>query len=441
MSGLTDRVDTDGRVVVDVADRGRVHASRVVGAGPLAFFGGTAHDEDGRLAAEVAVPPPYGVSPAAHAVRQGAYVFDRVADGLAAVGSGLDQIVQVEQFTPRKAFADGYIVTRGDYLREARPTTALAATGALVPDGAVVCAMGIAARAGTTKEIAPLPPGEEGGAIDWAQLGDAYEDDAPYNDVVLAGPYAFITGDVALDPETGEVDPAARVPDWIWAGSEARNEARLLLDRLGERMGRLGGSLDDLVHVTVFVTDIADLFEIDRVWRRVFGDTPPARTIIPVRGLGVPRREGERLGHADRAVKLEQQVRAVRPGHGVARELVATARGRFAHEAEAVKAGPLVWISHQYAEPGAYRSSGEEVDQLFARLDEVCRAAGTTIGNLAQLRAFVRDPAIGDAVYARLRALVPTDPPVVAITEVPGPLLVPTASLFVDAVAYVPSAS
>ncbi len=426
------------RIAAQVSSGEGLHCARVVAAGPLVFFGGTAVDDAGRLAPEAAVAPPYHLSPAAHAVRQGTYLFDRLAEGLGSVGSGLEHIVQVEQFTPRKAYADGYITTRGEYLPAARPTTALAATGELLPEGAVICAMGIAARpgGGAGKEIAPLPPGEEGGGIDWSQLGDAYAGDAPYNDVVLAGPYVFVTGDVTLDPSTGEVEEAARVADWIWAGSEARNEAGVLLGRLGDRMGRLGGSLDDIVHVTLFVTDVADVFEIDRAWSKAFGDNPPARTLIPVRGLGVPRREGAGMGHGDRAVKLEQQVRALRPGHGAEREVVSTPAGRLAHEAEAVRAGELVWMSHQYARRAAGTAGAEaEVEEIFARLGELCAAAGATLEHLVQVRAFVLDLEAGRLVHARVRELFPSSPPVVSVTTVPGPLLVPGASLFVDAVA------
>jgi 2-iminobutanoate/2-iminopropanoate deaminase len=421
-----------------------LHCSRAVSAGPLIFFGSTATDERGSLAEEARVAAPYELSPGAHSVAQGRYVFDQLSLALEDLGSRLDQIVQVEQFTPRKVYADGYITTRAEYLREARPTTALCASGELLPEGAVICTTGVAVRPGfgVEKEIAPLPEGEEGGGIDWAQAGDEYAGAPPYNDVVLAGPYVFVTGDVAVDPETGDVDPAARVPDWLWVGSEARNEARVLLARLRDRMERLGGSLSDVVHVTLFVTDISDIFDIDRAWVGVFGEEPPARTIIPVRGVGVPRREAAGLGHGDRAVKLEQQVRAVRPGHGVEREVVTTPRGRLGHAAEAVRAGEVLWISEQYASPSDIDCGlSDEVDAVMRRVEELCVAAGSQLDNLAQLRAFVVDPRTGHLVHEWIRARFPEAPPVVCVTSVPEPLLVPSANLFVDAVAYVPGGS
>jgi enamine deaminase RidA (YjgF/YER057c/UK114 family) len=418
-----------------------LHYSRAVSAGPLIFFGTTATSEVGVLADEAQVPPPYHVSPAARSVAQGTYVYDQLDSALRGLDSGLGHILQVEQFTPHKMYADGYITTRAAYLREARPTTALCASGELLPDGAVICTTGVAVRpgSGVEKEIAALPEGEEGGGIDWGQAGDEYAGPPPYNDVVVAGPYVFVTGDVAVDPETGDVDPAAKVPDWLWVGSEARNEARVLLRRLGERMERVGGSLADAVHITLFVTDIADIFEIDRAWRGLFGDDPPARTIIPVRGVGVPRREAPGLGHGDRAVKLEQQARALRPGRGVEREVVVTPHGRFGHAAEAIRAGEVLWISEQYASSQEIDNGvADEVAGVMRRVDEVCVAAGSRLQNLAQLRVYALDAQTGHLVHEFVEREFAEAPPVVCVTSVPGPLLVPGANLFVDAVAHVP---
>ncbi len=437
---MTEQSSQDAtRNTAEVVDSGSVYASRAVAAGPLVFFGGTAYGAQGELAGEARVVPPYHLSPAAAVTRQGSYLFDRVTDLLPALGSEIEQIVQVEQFIPAKAYADGHVTNRSRYLATARPTTMMGATGPLTPEGAVLAMFGIAARpaVGCNKELAPLPPSEAGGAIDWSQLGEAYKDGPPYTDVVLAGPYVFVTGDVTLDATTGEVEAAARVADWIWAGSEARNEASVLLERLSMRLQRLGAGLAEVVHVTLFVTDIADIFEIDQSWQRLFGDNPPARTIVPVRGLGVPRREGTKMGHGDRAVRLEHQVRAIRPDQGITLERVHTAAGSLAHESEAVRAGDLAWFSHQYPRNAASQSVQAQVADVLAQLTELCEQMGTSIQRLAQLRVFCLHEDTAAVVADALRELVPNDPPVVGVMTVPGPLLVPDAELFVDGVVQI----
>lgn len=428
------------RQVAEVTDAGAIYASRAVAAGPLVFFGGTAYGADGQLADDAVVAPPYHLAPSASVTNQGSFLFDRAAEHLMALGSGTDQIVQVEQFIPAKAYADGHVTNRSKYLATARPTTMMGATGSLIPEGSVLAMFGIAGRPdeGGGKELAPLPPEEAGGSIDWSQLGEAYQDGPPYTDVVLAGPYVFVTGDVTLDATTGDIEAAAKVAEWIWAGSEARNEAAVLLDRLAFRLSRLEASLKEVVHVTLFVTDICDIFDIDQSWKRLFGANPPTRTIVPVRGVGVPRREGSGMGHGDGAVKLEHQIRAIRPGHGVSLERLRSEQGPLAHEEEAIKAGELMWLSHQYPRLNAGKAVEDQVSEIFERIATLCRQAGTSLENLAQLRVFCLEESTAQVVADKLRELVPENPPVVGVMTVPGPLLIPGAELFVDGVVQVP---
>jgi enamine deaminase RidA (YjgF/YER057c/UK114 family) len=256
---------------------------------------------------------------------------------------------------------------------------------------------------------------------------------------VAAGPYVFVTGDVAVDWITGDIEESVKVPDWIWLGSEIRNEAEFLLTRLEAYLSWVGASLRDVVHTTVFLTSVEDLFELDRVWRRRFDSDPPARTVLPVRGLGVPRFEGVDLAHREKGVRMEQLPQAIRPGHGACKEVVSTGADPLGHESEAVKAGPLLWISQQYAgDRSTGRAAGDarsQIDEIFERLDAICRAGGTALGSLVRLRAFVTDSRDAYAVYAALKDAFPSDPPTVVVTAVPGPLLLPGAVVVVDAVA------
>ncbi|MEY2533974.1 MAG: hypothetical protein QOF29_1884 [bacterium] len=436
-----------GRIVRDVVDGSGLYFSRMVTAGPYVFMASTAVDAVGRPADEAAVEPPYHLSPPAHVVRQAEYIFDRYARGLTELGSSLDDLLQVEQFTPRKVYADGYIDTRSRLIPHRRPTTALACTGPLEPGGCVINTTGIAVipADGYAKEIHAGADEGEGLATNWADLGDAFADEGAFSEVVTAGPYVFVTGDVAVDWITGDIEERVKVPDWIWLGSEVRNEAEFLLTRLEAYLEWVGSTLDDVVHTTVFLNDLGDLFELDRVWQRRFKRDPPARTIVPVRGLGVPRFEGVDLAHREKGVRMEQLPQAIRPGFGAVKEVVGTGARPLAHESQAVKAGPLLWISQQYAvgqgERRVTATVRDQLDEIFGTLDEICRAAGTTLANLVRLRAFVTDPQDAYAVYTALKEAVPSDPPTVAVTAVPGPLLVPGALVAVDAVAFVPEAA
>ena len=108
------------------------------------------------------------------------------------------------------------------------------------------------------------------------------------NELATAGGHASTAGDISTDREPAELPPGTRVSQHVWWGNEIRNETEYLLERLKGYLESVDTSLDNLVHVSVYLTDMADLFELDRAWAKVWPENPPARTVIPCRGLGMP---------------------------------------------------------------------------------------------------------------------------------------------------------
>jgi enamine deaminase RidA (YjgF/YER057c/UK114 family) len=371
---------------------------------------------------------------------QARYILDRYQAVLSELDASFDNIAQIEQYITRKAHADGYLeVSRGPgYLESRRPGSCLLQTGTFLPEGAVLQAMPIAFTnlSGYRKEITTS-------GISYAQpkpeRGPSYEKEAPFSEVVMAGPYVFCTL-WASDYASGVV-AEARVEDWVWWGNEMRSEANWAMGALGRKLFAGGTTSDQVIHCTAFLNDLGDLYELDEVWRREFPDSPPARTILPVRGQGSPRREGA-LTHAEGAVLMEIQVRALRPGFGAERVVVSTGQEVLGHQSEAVKADGLLWISGILAgDPGGLRTGPNTASQLnyiFSRLDEICRAGETSLSNLLRLRAYVTTPTDGYLVHAALRNAVPDAPPCVTINEVRAPLQLPGATVMIDAVAWVP---
>lgn len=433
------------RVVRELVNGNGLYFSRLAAGGPYAFLASPAVDQSGQIPRDAQVDSPYYLSPPAHVVAQTRYVFSRYVENLKAVASSIDQMLQVEQYIPRKVYADGYLdVSRGaEFMSRRRPASALLETGDIIPQGCVINPTGIALipAQGMSKEIPPASPGYHT-SLTKKTFGGIFVEEGPFNEIITAGPYVFTVGDVANDWQTMDIPEGVKVSDFLWWGNEARNETEFVLHRLEGYLKRAETSLENAVHCTLYVTDLGDLYEIDRVWKRFFPTAPPSRSVVPVRGLGVPRREGQGLGHADRAVKLEAIFQSIRPGLGAKKEVVATGTEPLAHESEAIKAGPLLWISQQFAgDRGGRRTSPSarsQLDYIFRRLEEICHAAGTTLTNLLRIRAFVTDVNDGYAVYAALKEAVPSDPPCVAVTGVPGPLQVRDCTLCVDAVAYVP---
>jgi enamine deaminase RidA (YjgF/YER057c/UK114 family) len=262
-----------------------------------------------------------------------------------------------------------------------------------------------------------------------------------YNRLAVAGPYVFTVGDIAMgDGEA--IHPSARLPDWIWWGNEIRSEATHNMRLFGETLQLAGSSLNQTVRATVMLTDPADLYELDLVWRETFPGAPPARTVVPIRAVCSPRREVA-TGHGADALRYESMFQAVRPGFGLEKEVISTGAETVGHCSEAVRTGDLLWISGQLAGASGHPASAPDVhaqvDAIFAKLEAICRAGGTDLTNLLQLRAFVASVADGYAVHAALKKALDADPPTVLVTEVPAQTVLPGCAVTIDAVAYVPS--
>ena len=429
------------RIVVDQVDGNGIYCSRLAAGGPFVFMAGVSVNKDGAFSDDAVVPAPYHLSPSAQVRYQTQSIWERYRLGLEELGSSCSDVVQVEQYISRKAHADGYLeVSRGPgFMERGRPGSALIATGDFAPEGCVVNPTGIAVipQDGYKKVIGGTGDQDPGKR---PEFGDAYAEEPVYNEIVTAGDYVFTVGDWSSDYATG-IRSDVKADDWIWWGNEARNETNFILKTLNARLENAGTSLANAVHCTVFLVDLGDLYEVDLVWKKFFPKDPPARTVIPIRGLGTPRAEGPST-HAEGAMKMESMFQSVRLSDATAREIITTGSPVLGHESEAVRAGHLLWTSAILAgnESGLVTRSDiqSQLSYLFARLRDICEAGGTSLDNLLRLRAYVTNPDDAYAIYAMLKQTVPSDPPTVCITSVPSPLQVPNATVMVDGVAFVP---
>lgn len=96
----------------------------------------------------------------------------------------------------------------------------------------------------------------------------------PYSQGVIAGEWLFIAGQIPIDPSTGR----------IIEGS-FRDKARRVLENVKAVVEAAGGSLDDVVKVTVYLRDIKLFSEFNEVYREYFKENPPARVVVEVSSL------------------------------------------------------------------------------------------------------------------------------------------------------------
>ena len=334
---------TSARKTAGLIDGNGFFQSRAAAGGSWVFAASPAVDNHGSVPDAALVDPPYHLSASATVRAQSHYILRQYTDALAELDSSFANISQVEQYITSKAHADGYLeVSRGPgFLERRRPGSCLLQTGTFLPTWNVIQALPIAYTnaSGFEKEITTsglmyVQPK--------ADRGPSYEEEGPFSEIVMAGPYVFCTL-WASDYKSGVI-PDVKVEEWVWWGDEMRSEANWAVSALDKKLEAGGTTSDQVIHCTAFLNDLGDLYEFDQIWEQKFPDNPPARTVLPVRGQGSPRREGA-LTHADGAMKMEIQVRAIRPGHGVERVVVETGSGTLGHQVEAIRAGDLLWIS------------------------------------------------------------------------------------------------
>lgn len=97
----------------------------------------------------------------------------------------------------------------------------------------------------------------------------------PYSHAIRSGHLLFCSGQVALDPESGEL-----------VGETAPEQAEQALKNLEAVCSAAGAQLRDAVRVTVYFTDIAgDFAAVNEVYAQFFEVDPPARVGIGVAAL------------------------------------------------------------------------------------------------------------------------------------------------------------
>ena len=96
----------------------------------------------------------------------------------------------------------------------------------------------------------------------------------PYSHAVRAGELLFCSGQIPLDPASGEL-----------VGATAAEQARRCMENLRAVCEAAGGSLQRAVRVTVYMTDLQAFAEVNEVYAGFFSEQPPARVAVGVAAL------------------------------------------------------------------------------------------------------------------------------------------------------------
>lgn len=91
----------------------------------------------------------------------------------------------------------------------------------------------------------------------------------PYSQAVKIGGLVFCSGQIPIDPATGE-----------FVSDVVAEQTEQVLKNLGEVLSAAGSSLDNVVKTTVFLADMNDFAEMNEVYGRYFSENKPARATV-----------------------------------------------------------------------------------------------------------------------------------------------------------------
>lgn len=96
----------------------------------------------------------------------------------------------------------------------------------------------------------------------------------PYSQAIQAGNFLFLSGQIPLDPVTGEL-----------VKGDIRQQARRVLENLKGVLGSQKLSMEDVVKVTIFLKDMGNFNQVNEVYATYFPSSPPARSTVEVSRL------------------------------------------------------------------------------------------------------------------------------------------------------------
>ncbi|HUA82726.1 MAG TPA: RidA family protein [Bryobacteraceae bacterium] len=96
----------------------------------------------------------------------------------------------------------------------------------------------------------------------------------PYSQAVVAQGFAFLSGQIALDPATGQL-----------IDGDVAAQTERVIENLKAVVEACGSSLGRVVKTSVFLKDMGDFAKMNEIYARYFGENSPARSTVEVARL------------------------------------------------------------------------------------------------------------------------------------------------------------
>jgi len=96
----------------------------------------------------------------------------------------------------------------------------------------------------------------------------------PYSQASQAGDFLFLSGQIPLDPKTGEL-----------VNGDIREQTQQVLENIKGILESQGLRMKNVVKSTIFLKDIANFSQVNEVYATYFASSPPARSTVEVSKL------------------------------------------------------------------------------------------------------------------------------------------------------------
>ncbi|MEM1545579.1 MAG: Rid family detoxifying hydrolase [Candidatus Methanomethylicia archaeon] len=91
----------------------------------------------------------------------------------------------------------------------------------------------------------------------------------PYSQAIRAGSFIFVAGQGPIDPRTRQI-----------IGNTIEEQTEVTLNNIKAILEEAGSSMENVIKVTVYLSNIEDFDAMNRVYSKFFRENPPARTTI-----------------------------------------------------------------------------------------------------------------------------------------------------------------
>jgi enamine deaminase RidA (YjgF/YER057c/UK114 family) len=366
------------------------------------------------------------------------YLYERLEKSLPELGTSLHHILKINSFHTRSQDIDMAIRVRRDWFsHEAPPPSTLV----MVPElpirdvRALLDFINVGKDAERPLEqvaVSKSPAIAQVKAIGWAV----------YSQVLKGGGLVFTRGTAPHNAD-GVLPQALPNYPFPYNEEQVQFQLRYEMERLRDLLNDAGCTFADVVKAEIYVTDMSMLASIDEIWEEYFPVDPPARVIIPLQ-LAIP------------PMVVETELIAIDPSGPYRKEVIRTSSvpKPLSPESQAVKAGPYLFLSGQMATdyqnglalearvdgnfPFHKHAARLEAEYILKNVDEICRAAGTSIHNLLKRRVYHVDLADTPKAEAPWRAALGDRLPPTSVLKINGSLPVPACRVQYDLIAYAP---